>query len=188
MRKLRKTSSGFCTLIGMLAVGLFGGVKADVIYSHSFSGDGSSSLIGTAPDTTQPGEVWQGLTDGAQWTTDGKMTSTAAQSRYVYLDFSPESGKEYTLSVEVSLLATLRAFHMGFLTGVPVEGEAFSTTSLASPWMRLQGNRETWAMVGTSTGGDQTTRINGYASLPNTLQIVLDTTQPAWSVEWFLNG
>ncbi|MGE4489874.1 MAG: hypothetical protein AB7E95_10070 [Kiritimatiellales bacterium] len=173
-------------LFGLLAIHA---VNASVIiYSDDFSGDGSSSLIGTTPDTAPGGEVWQGLTSGAQWTTDGAITNEADQSRIAYLDFTPETGNVYTLTVDVTHINKLRAFYFGFLTDTPAEGESFFTTGMASPWMRIQGNGETWAMITGSGGSGQTVAASGYTGQSNTMEIILDTTGVNWSVDWVLNG
>jgi hypothetical protein len=176
---------GWCAA---LAVWLFASAgQAVVIYSDDFSGDSTSTLVGTTPDNGAVGEVWQGIETGAQWTTDGAITNTADQSRIAYLDFVPATGNVYTLTVDVSHLNQARAFYFGFMSSVPTEGQSFFN-GIASPWMRIQGNGETWAMITGSGGSGQTVAASGYIAQNNTLKIVLDTSGDLWEVEWFLNG
>jgi hypothetical protein len=184
MRSRKIKIAGASILFGLLMIHA---VNATVIYSDDFDGDGTSSLIGTTPDTTQSTEVWQGIESGAQWTSDGAITDTADQSRIAYLDFTPESGNVYTLSVDVSHLNKARAFYFGFMSSVPTEGQSFFN-GIATPWMRIQGNGETWAMITGTGGSGQTVAVGGYTGQSNFMQVVLDTTEAAWSVDWLLNG
>jgi len=93
----------------------------------------------------------------------------------------------YTLSVDVSHLNKARAFYFGFMSSVPAEGQSFFN-GIASPWMRIQGNGETWAMITGGGGSGQAVAAGGYINQSNAMEIILDTTEENWSVDWVLNG
>lgn len=159
---------------------------AATVYLDNFDGDASAALIGTVPDVSA-GPAWAGIESGAQWMSDGRITSSADESRYVHLPFSPVAGKIYKLEVEVSRIDTLHRFDFGFMSKAVGEGESFTQTDgLASPWMRMQGNGEVWTMLTKSGGAGQLAKVN--PTRVQTLQIVLDTTATQWTVSWIAGG
>ena len=73
-------------------------VNAEVIYKHSFSGDGTETLNGTAPDVDNNGggNLWA---SNAGFYTDGTV---ALNDGGAVLPFEPEAGKIYTLTADIT--------------------------------------------------------------------------------------
>lgn len=178
--------------LALVCVGLMAGTSgAAVIYSDDFSGDGSSGLVGTSPDVTPGGETWSGLTIGTVWNDDGTITVDNDQKRNVFLPFTPEAGKEYTVKIDVVRIGTLDMFSFGFTTnnaaneGFPLAGQSLG----ASPWMKSLGsNGDVITYTGPANSGDGSSVSVSDADSFNTLEMVLNTSNTAWTVEFFLNG
>ena len=180
---------------GVLLLGLmFTYAHADqIIYSHSFSGDGTETLTGTAPDTAPDGVVWLGVSTSlaGQWWTDGTIIETNNARRNMFLPFTPEPGKIYRLKIDAARIGTLNNLQFGFVQnangtgGFPLAGDNVG----ASPWMNfaaINGNVNTFLGPNTDGEGGQISGQNPDEM--NTLEIILNTQTPAWQVTWLING
>ncbi len=172
--------------------GLWGGVAdATVIYFDDFSGDGTGGLVGTAPDITTGGATWSGFTVGTVWQDNGSITNNNNQRRNVFLPIAPEAGKVYTAKIDVVRIGTTDSFAFGFTEtndgndGFPLEADSLN----ASPWMTsfaVNGNVNSYLGPANDGAGTQVSVMDPDRF--NTLQMVLDTSDATWTVEFFLNG
>lgn len=188
---MKKSTRSIMLTAGLLATGLMGRVSAATIYSHSFSGDGATPLVGKAPDVAPAGETWQGLARGSQWMADGSITNTTWERRNLFLPFKPEPGKIYTLKIDVVRIGTLNTFCLGFTKNANFTGGFPLVTDNvgASPWMvsaAINGKVNTF-MGPNAEGEGQQVSVPNPDSM-NTLQMVLNMQNPTWTVEFFLNG
>ena len=180
----------FGVVLGLVGL-LSGAADATVIYSDDFSGDGSGGLVGTAPDTTTGGATWSGFTVGTIWQDNGAITNNNNQRRNVFLPIAPESGKVYTAKIDVVRIGTTDSFAFGFTEtndgndGFPLVADSLN----ASPWMTsFAVNGKVNSYMGPANGGAGTQVSVSDPDNFNTLQMVLDTSDAAWTVEFFLNG
>lgn len=160
--------------------------QTTLIYDD-FSGSGSTSLNGTTPDTSLGGETWIATTGPGTWAADGSVSSSGPSN--AFLAFTPSAGHVYTLSLDANpLTVTSSWFALGFGSGDDTgTGTGFQDTGV-SPWMLLRGDRSGNAVqtfIGPNTaGGANATGATGVVNL----KVVLDTTGPSWTAEWFVNN
>lgn len=115
---------------------------ASVIYYDDFNGEGTVPLNGTAPDSAPANEVWQGSVAGSRWMADGTITNAAWERRNMFLPFTPEAGKIYTLKMDVVRIGRLNTFYFGFTRNASFAGGGFRwrqiTLELPRTWFQLQ--------------------------------------------------
>gem|GEM_PF-446857 len=155
------------------------------IYYDDFSGSGGSPLNGAAP-TTRPGsETWIA---GTRWMADGTIPAPTGQS-HAFLPFTPVAGYRYTLSADVNTTAGGADWiALGFSAAATTTGSFQGAPNNPVGWMLLRQNRG--AAAGQSFLGIQTQFGAAHdtpAGMVN-LQVILDTTRPMWTVQWFVNG
>lgn len=179
-------------LLGIMGFALCAHSASSIIYSHSFSGSGSTPLVGVAPDVAPGSETWMGTPVGSQWTADGSITNSTYERRNMFLPFTPEPGKIYTLKVDVVRIGTLHTFNIGFVQNANFTGgfPLVADNVGASPWMNsaaINGNVSTFMGPNADgPGAAQSTVPNANAM--NTLEMVLNTENAAWTVDFRLNG
>ena len=163
-------------LIAMLA----GTTRAEVIvYSDNFSGSGA--INGTAP-TVRSGQY--GGSASATWTANTGITSNGTFAQFsagqaAYLPFSPQSGFVYTLSMNSSLPGEWGG--MGFVNSSNVT-DNLNVVPPNKVWLLYQNNKATTMSV--TGGGSSATGPAGF----NTMQLILDTTNPTWTIQGTFNG
>lgn len=163
------------------------------IYSDSFSRIGD--LLGSAPDVRPGSETWVAAAAGR--TTDGSILTFTTDRGNAFLPFTPQAGNIYELSVSVRTNVTdTNWLALGFMQpganigGGGVGNFAFSSTAGGYAWALIRGNGATATFAGLGAtdnqGGDPT---GTYASGTfHTIMIRLDTTDPQWSFQSFVNG
>ena len=163
------------------------------IYYDDFSGSETGLLTGKAPDTAPGRVVWLGADDSmtGQWKQDGTITETNNARRNMFLPFTPEPGKIYTLKIDVSRIGALNQLQFGFVQNAnPAGGFPLANDNVgASPWMNfaaINGNVNTFLGPLTEGEGGQVSGQNPEEM--NTLQIVLNTAASPWGADWFVNG
>jgi len=195
--------AGAALAAGMV-LGLAGTAPAAIIlYQENFAGSSEDNLNGKAPDIVTSGAhgvpggaVWKAPTEANVWRQDGSIPESFSSSHSAVLPFQPESGWIYTLSATVHAdhrLSTARGGSwtiLSFRTGDDTFG--VPGNSDAAPWVLYRPastndpNYEVVSWAGTGTTGSQS--HGAFSNPPITLSMVLDTTESAWSVEWFVNG
>jgi len=159
--------------------------------------DRTGPLHGSVPDIG-PGS-W--LADAAFLNTDGSVLTMGvgedpwpwADGRIGLLPFTPESGKVYTLSVEMDVVSSDWAC-LGFATDLSnYEGnQQFFGAASAAPWMLLKSGGVLQSFGGPSLdngSGDVTAAALGVdLSGVVLLEVVLDTTDAAWAWETYAQG
>lgn len=175
----------------MLAAFITGVADATVLYSDDFSGDGSGNLVGTTPDVSRSGDTWSGFTIGTIWQDNGAITNANNAKRNMFLPFVPESNKVYTAKIDVVRIGETDSFSFGFTTndvandGFPLAGDLLG----ASPWMTSAGvNGKVNTYTGPANAGAGTQEDVPNPDNFNTLEMVLNTSNATWTVEFFLNG
>ncbi len=156
------------------------------IYSETFSGSGSTNLVGTVP-TTRPGsETWSGTTGASSWMANGAVNSTGDAN--AFLPFNPTSGFIYTLSLDANPAGGTGSWlALGFTAGNSATRFQLSPTD-PSPWLLLRdtrGNGQGQTFFGPGTNGGA--NYNAPSGVVN-LQLVLNTTGSQWTAGWFING
>jgi len=168
-----------------------------IIYSNDFNGSSSVLLNGVAPTVDTLGNTWQAGTD---FKNDGTVLNASGFDAGAFLAFTPSVGEIYTLSATVnpSAVSLIDWIGLGFSSS-PIYPNGIFYGS-ADPWMLVRGNRSTGGPI-YSTGADANdivafnapdleAEVNGIASPsgPVDLSIVLNTTAPDWSAEYYVNG
>ncbi|MDG0994697.1 MAG: PEP-CTERM sorting domain-containing protein [Akkermansiaceae bacterium] len=191
-------STKTATLAALAGLALAAGsAQAAVIYQDNFDNDiegtpTTGNLNGTTPDTTTGGNTWTADTNALRdWQADGSIDNGAASpdnNGYAFLEFTPESGKVYTLSIDMTITSGSGSwFGLGFMSTNNTTSAGFyqESTGDGAPWMLLREGdtalAKSFAGPGTAGGVDLASRDG------NTMSIVLDTTGTDW-VATFNNG
>lgn len=170
--------------------------RAEVIYSDDFNGAATTDLNGLAPDVRPGNETWLSATGDAGWKADGSINKSGENvNSNSFLPFVPAAGNVYTLSIDANPNDTLVNdsdwFALGFTSAANVTTPFNSNPLQAAPWMLLRSNVDDPSFSAYSASGPVNSGLVSH-SLSNSgfvnLKIVLDTTQPAWSAEWFFDG
>ena len=177
-RKIGKWIVGLS--FGLLIAGM---AQADVVYQDTFSVDGT--LAGRAVEIGTG--VWIGHSD-LQTTNGVALPAATSPGKNALLAFTPETGRIYTLSVDINAISNSWAA-MGFVsdTAATIAGNEFfySYVDTEAPWMYVvpAGNVQTF--TGPSTGG-----IGTFAGIGSsgTMQIELDTTGSDWEATYYFEG
>ena len=161
--------------------------QAAVIYQDDFSGLSTDALNGQAPDIRPGSETWVA---GSEWKADGTVTATNNDNS-AFLAFTPTAGNIYTLS------ATFTQPSGGNSNGWAGIGFTDTNTTTSSFWANDAAPWFLWrpsdassadqvvSFLGTGTSGSAS---EGTQTGTATLSIVLNTENPAWTAEWFING
>mgnify|MGYP005846227271 CR=1 FL=1 len=188
MKTSLKTSIAVAATLAMLATS---SVHADTVhYFDGFSGNSTINLHGTTPDTTFGANTWIANTI---WKADGTTVQGTGGVRSAYLPFGPEIGKIYTLTVVLakptSTSAGWGAF--GFTEGRQLDrffGKADDLGSVdANPWMLYRTNLDAVAAFAGPGTANNSGNLTPYTDTL-TMSVVLNTEQPAWTAEWFVDG
>lgn len=186
----------------VLAALLAGAVQAaaawNTIYLDDFSGSGSTTLNGLAPDVRPGSETWtlNNTTAFDSWKANGSVVAGGALSgqNSIQLAFSPAAGNIYQLKVtmDLSTSATAQWVGLGFsdaLTNPDGTGGAYAYGSGISGY--------SW-MLHTDASGNQVQAFGGaqianYVGVnwglnPVDMRIVLDTTGAAWKSDFFITS
>lgn len=214
-----------CMMSALIAGTMLAFADPVVIYQDDFTRDASLHPGGhlqvlktrTPYNKTTGGQWWK-----AQWNSGSssfevrgaefvRSPTEAGLRRGAFLDFTPESGFIYTLSVDMTVanatggsgfLAmgfSANTLHIDDYESAQAAWDAGKDTSYVGPgseytdtvqsawggWrLNLQNEASTFKDVGYGgmmAGGTPTA---GY----NTYQVILDTTGENWAIEWVLNG
>lgn len=188
--------SRFAVLAIVTLVTAVPSVQASILFQDSFNGTGGP-LNGSVPDITIGGETWEA---GASWLDNGVAgtpVASGANGQAAHLDFVPESGKIYT--AQATILNTQPNWvGFGFLPANPAGGDwtvqDFSVRHSNAPgyaWILTRnsgGNDQEGFLGGGTAGGRPWNGDRANPANPIDFQIVLNTMDPNWTVEWFING
>ncbi len=181
----------------------------NVIYQENFTGSASTPLHGQSPDIDNSGlgAKWVTRTDtglpsgtGVRWYADGSLDETLSGNGAASLPFTPQAGNFYTLTVGLNAFTgpntfwTAIGYSAGLATGTGAGAEFFGN-GLADQvtgrgWMlaRVAGTAPGQTFVGvpnsTAGGADWSTPVVANPGDPIDLQVVLNTTAAAWTLEW----
>lgn len=173
---LKTNIAAACLAVVLIAAN----APAAVIYFDDFSGSGDTSLNGTTPDTRPGTETWL---SSANWRADGSKVVT--NSGAAFLPFVPASGKIYTLSADVNRTGTGQDWLAIGFAGTANTGNFVSSTPYT--WMLLRGDRGEGG-IQTFLGGGTAQSMNHFGpSGTVNLKVILDTTTPLWSAQWYAN-
>ena len=163
------------TALAGLALASMSATAETTIYTETFTGTGA--LNGAT--TTTGGGTW---TASPALTHDGVLPGNGKQ--LAYLDFTPDAGNVYTLSMDLAITGSADWFGFGF-SELNTQNVYFYQIN-SSAWIlnATDGN------VDTFLGPNTTNIFNGgnIATLTtNNLKIVLDTTEALWSAAYYVN-
>lgn len=162
-----------------------------VIYEETFS-DGNpeapAALNGSTPDVTIGSAIWT----ASQWQEDGttatiQATGTSGTDHSAFLPFVPESGKIYTLSATMTVPTGGAAngwVALGFAETANTTGSFWANNT--APWIlyRSDTNVDSWLGTGISIPSED----EGNHPVQATFAIVLNTEEPIWTAEWWIDG
>ncbi|QHI68718.1 hypothetical protein [Tichowtungia aerotolerans] len=158
-----------------------------VVYQESFNGAAGDYFVSFQPDITTDAKKWGGTVNYV-YTGIGTTTSTVNNTRSSFLDFIPESGRKYTLSISLRMNPQESGQTIPFAVGFISTNNASSTMNwfqnADSPWIRV-------ASTGLGAMADKATVSGaGYlaATNVNTYTIELDTTGDQWVASYTVNG
>lgn len=160
---------------------------AATIYSHSFGGSGAAQLHGQAPDIRPGAETW---TAHPRWKADGSAsTPSGSDPANAFLPFVPTAGLRYTLAADVNPTAGGGDWMaLGFSTAHTTNNGFHVSGNSPVGWMLLRNTRG--AAQGQSflgPGGTSGVSYDSPAGVVN-LKVILDTTRPMWTVQFFVNN
>jgi len=174
------------TVVCIAIMGIAAGkVQATTIYSDDFSGGSGTNLNGTAPDVRPGLETW--LASG--WTANGAISSggTAANA---WLPFTPQANTLYQLSLSLNPTANTAGnwFALGFSPSSTTTS-AFGAGANAAPWLYKRGPNGNY-QVESALGPGNNSFVSFGTGFSGATQILieLDTRNPAWTAEWFVDG
>ena len=155
--------------------------QAGTIYSDDFSGS-AGDLSGTGPG-------WTATTTAGAWQLDGSgKATTGGGNRFAWLAFTPTSGNEYTLSMDVDVTSggwMSIDFARDNSPGVsPGDGTVWTVDTYAWMLRKNAGAVQTFNGLATANGGPGATATGTFS----TLKVVLNTVPALWTVEYFVDG
>lgn len=163
--------------------------RAEVIYFEDFSGSGTANLHGTPPETRPGVLVWSA---DWRWKADGSKAADGTGSAWV--PFLPVPGNRYHLRLDVNPDVSdgfFDWFALGYGTAKSTGTWFGSPNQLSASMLNLADDTAS-NVVQTFAGPGPTGNANHDFDPdkvgPVTLEIVLDTTSPAWTAEWFADG
>lgn len=174
--------------------------QAQVIYSNYFIGKPATTIDQTPPDVAY---TYGGCLGTARWNTATAPASTlmlqngtlAVGQNSTLLPFTPEPNRVYHLIGTLSLPANSGNWiGLGFSPSNPVNGGAPTrlTDLGGSGWMLVRttsgGPEQGFAGPGTGNQVFSSDIILAGTASTNVLEVDLDTTAPAWTVAFFING
>ena len=156
-----------------------------VIISEDFSGAGA--LDGSSTETG--GLTWSA---GTLWNADGTKTANGFSNALV--PFQPQQGRVYTMSMTVNPDSSGSGdwFAAGFSDAPNPNGGWHTSANTVSGWMLIRENDNAAEAIRTfeteATSGGTTSGHPSPGEGPIDIQIVLDTTEANWAVEWYADG
>ncbi len=169
--------------------GSFASASTIIVYEDDFSGSGTVSLHGLAPDIDNygGGNTWIAHTG---WKADGTPGAYSSAA----LPFTPAVGKVYRLSARFkNVVGGADWLAVGFAAGSSSSNNSnddrfISGVTAGQPWMLRRGNTatsadQTFAGPGTSDGQDISSTLNRSSDVD--FQIILDTRPAQWQVVWY---
>ena len=168
------------------------------IYSDSFARSGG--LDASSPDVAAG---FGGGSSDATWVSSPNITTNGTRSIYgtptnggcASLPFTPQSGQVYTLSADINVTNTSSPEWMaiGFTgeNGEKADVAFYGYTTLPRLWTMMRGQTSTYANNTFNNGqadGLGGGVAAGTATGNNTVSIVLDTNNAAWTATWLING
>ena len=174
-KKIMKKTYILTTLAG-LALASMSATAGTTIYTETFIGN-TGALNGAT--TTEGGGTWSA---GPYMTHDGALPVQGKQ--LAYLDFTPDAGNVYTLSMDLAITGSADWFGFGF-SELNTQNVYFYQIN-SSAWIlnETAGNVNTYLGPNTANiyeGGNIATLAT------NNLKVVLDTTETLWSVAYYVN-
>jgi len=160
-----------------------------IIYADDFSGSAATNLNGLAPDVRSGTD---GGSSSATWTADtigfkanGSVTGQTGNTRYAYLPFTPDTGKVYTLTVDLDPVDTTSGNWLaaGFTSSPTTSSSSFSANA---PWVIYRQNGSGNAFESSTTSFDSGAAFGtaGSVSDPITLTLTLNTTTTLWTATY----
>ncbi len=206
LQQTLKATQHSAAALAIGAAGLFtAAAPGDVVlYQHTFDGESTSNLGGTAVDTATG---TAGGTAGAQWNSGGnywkadgtvasEATSDNATTAAGLLPFAPQTGWIYTLSLTVEAKSGSDWLWAGFgNASLTSSGSTNRVTSQGLGVYALGVNAGVGqSFVGPGTGNSLASHNEPDYTAPDfgpvLIEIVLDTRtdDDNWSLEWFRDG
>ena len=164
------------------------GPSPAVIYSDDLDGLRSDNLDGTPPDVRPGNETWIAH---SLWKADGSKTANGYAN--AWLPFTPAPGHIYALSLEANPDASTSSdwFAIGFSNGDETTDWHTNADQIFG-WMLNRENDASGSVIQTFLGPDTTSGASHDLDPdivgPVELQVLLNTEEALWTVEWFADG
>jgi hypothetical protein len=195
---MRRQRLKICATAILVAAISLPATAALVIYQDDFSGQGSVSLNGQAPDVRPGAETWTINNSTALplgWRANGDVIATGGGvngQTAIQLPFTPQPGNIYTLKGRISLTTgTGQWVGLGFssaLTNADGESGLFAFSTIDGFSWALHGDQG--ANTYQAFGGPETANltVNTFSVNPTDIRTVLDTTGSQWKTSFFVTS
>ena len=166
--------------------------SAETIYQDSFNrtGDLNGSQLGVA--TGFAGTGTDGGSATAAWTAPAGTSTTAGTGLTAggngQLPFVPALGDVYTLTADITMNQPGDNFSGYVIFGFSTDINTPVDNAPLAPLMFVNGNGGVQAYSYGPWGYFSLGNVGNASGVSNDLQLVLDTTQPLWTVSAFING
>ena len=188
MSRSLATAAVVLPILAVLAFGLCPMAQGGVIYSDDFDGPAGTALYGTVPDVAPAGQFWCA---GSIWEANGAKPTDGYYN--AYLPFSPRPGNVYTLSLDVNpdISTSNDWLSLGF-SQTNAANAGWHTDNSVLGWMLNRENDASTSAVqtfqGLGTAGGASHDFDPDKVGPVSMQVVLNTQAPNWTVEWLVDG
>jgi hypothetical protein len=206
MRSIKRTSG---ILLGVALCA--SSARAAIIISDPLTGSGALNGSAPAVDTYNPTDTWSaynGTTTSYFNRTSSGTAMTATGIQYIdgsaagaspavaELNFTPTPGSIYTLTATITPSGGTPWLPFGFASEYNTVNTYNGANGTDGPWLLLRttsgsGQNSDDLQVfptATSSGQSISSGANSGTLNPETVSIVLDTTQTDWVASWYING
>jgi hypothetical protein len=185
------------------AFGLFvaaaGPARAGTIYADAFDRSPASGLNGAVPGTRSGADGGSGT---AVWTAsdalfraDGSVVNNSNKSDgSAALPFTPQAGRVYTLGADVDTTTGIQPswIALGFEQFSSPVSPFNSSLNVGFAWVLLRsvrgaGQGQSFLGSQDTLHGDVGSGTHDAGAGTQSLKVMLDTTRPAWTAQWFVN-
>ncbi|WP_425395124.1 PEP-CTERM sorting domain-containing protein [Aeoliella sp.] len=177
---------GFC-----LVAFVNGVVHASSIYEHDFTGSDADPLNGVAVEGgSGAGTPWEAE---AAWFADGHAVVgvDGFDAANAFLPFTPLPNRTYTLSATLTATGdTFNYMTLGFMNNPTVDT---LSDQAGGPWLLKRGQQanfvdDIYSALDSTANGVGDLAFHGAFPGATNLAMQLDTSDPTWTVEFFIDG
>jgi hypothetical protein len=153
-------------------------------YSDDFSGASAASLNDQMLDQPVGAVYWAADNN---WRADGSLSLTTVGNRNAFFPFSPESGKIYKLSFDLTVTSAASVDWVGAgFAEKKSTTEQFTSSAKGTAWLFQRANGQLNTVPGPNTTG--ILFAGTYDNSATRYDIVLNTMHTVWTVTYYRNS